>query len=430
MSEAVSEGWVSFRRRAGDRANFLDELGDANGDGKGGFPTRRNEAWHYTPLQSLGKTVWKAPAPMSVEKASRLLDALVLPEADGRLVFGNGYELPDLSSLPSGLVRAEASSPESPSALSEELKNCFSAHLNAALNRESVSLRVPKGVDAGLLEIVSLHDGGEGSSHLRFEIVLEEGAVLRLLDVQAGEGVYLANPVMTAVCAEGARFVHVKRQAESAEAVHLGLVGVNVEEKGVYESFTLNQGSLLGRHEVMCALTGAQATAHVNAMQIVDGARLNDLTSRIRHRAPDGVSRQTVRSVLSDESTGVFQGKILVERAAQKTDGYQMNQALLLSEGAQINSKPELEIYADDVKCSHGATVGALDEEQLFFLRARGIPAPQARAILVEAFCRETLDLLEDEVLRAYLSKPLSLSPTSSKTFEAKEKSMAEGETL
>jgi Fe-S cluster assembly protein SufD len=132
-----------------------------------------------------------------------------------------------------------------------------------------------------------------------------------------------------------------------------------------------------------------------------------DTTTSLDHAAPDCASRQTYKTVLAGRSRGVFQGKILVRRPAQKTDGYQMNQALLLSEEAEIDSKPQLEIYADDVKCSHGATVGALDPDSLFYLRARGIPEAQAKAMLVEAFLHEAVETVTDETLKGALTRAL-----------------------
>nr|WP_243443834.1 SufD family Fe-S cluster assembly protein [Asaia prunellae] len=177
------------------------------------------------------------------------------------------------------------------------------------------------------------------------------------------------------------------------------MVNARIAEHGTYDSFTLTLGAKLSRHEVLAHLGGRHAIVHVNAAQLLAGTQHADLTSVITHAAPDCNSRQTVKNVLMDAGHGVFQGKIYVDRIAQKTDGYQMNQALLLSEKAQIDSKPELEIYADDVKCSHGATVGALDEEQLFYLRARGIPHAEARAILVRAFLLDALALVTDEPL-------------------------------
>lgn len=365
-----------------------------------GLPTRRVEAWRYTPLRAIAETAWQKAASLSSETAGALLDALPLPETGARVVYGNGQLLSALSALPEAVQ--QASENVSP------LKGFFSATLNAALGEKGLDIRVPAGTDAGLLTLVSLCDGQDVSTHLQHRIVLEEGASLTLYDVGAGEGRYIANPRFDIVVGKGATLRHVKLQRESLSGTHLAIVSVDVAEKGEYDSFTLNQGGSLARHEAVVTLGAAHAIAHVNGVQIVDGQRLNDLTSMIHHAAPDGSSRQTVKTVLSDAGQGVFQGKILVDRVAQKTDGYQMNQALLLSEKAQINSKPELEIYADDVKCSHGATVGALDDEQLFYLRSRGVPEAEAREILVRAFLIDALDLVTDEGLRDLLLRSIT----------------------
>lgn len=365
-----------------------------------GLPTRRVEAWRYTPLRSIADTAWQKAVPLSTETATALLDRLVLPETGARMVYGNGQLLSALSALPE-TVR-QASENVSP------LKGVFSATLNTALGERGLDIRVPAGTDAGLLTLVSLSDGQDVSTHLQHRIVLEDGASLTLYDVSAGEGHYIANPRFDIVVGKGATLRHVKAQRESLTATHLAIVSADVAEKGEYDSFTLNQGSSLARHEAVVTLGAPHAMAHVNGVQIVDGQRLNDLTSMIHHAAPDGSSRQTVKTVLSEAGQGVFQGKILVDRVAQKTDGYQMNQALLLSEKAQINSKPELEIYADDVKCSHGATVGALDDEQLFYLRSRGIAEADARDMLVRAFLIDALDLVSDEGLRDLLLRSMT----------------------
>jgi Fe-S cluster assembly protein SufD len=144
--------------------------------------------------------------------------------------------------------------------------------------------------------------------------------------------------------------------------------------------------------------------AHLNGAQLLSDGQHGDCTTFLDHAAPDCASRQTVKTVLAGKSRGVFQGKIHVHQIAQRTDGYQMNQALLLSDQAEIDSKPQLEIYADDVKCSHGATVGELDEEQLFYLRTRGIPSATARSMLIEAFLQEAVDSVEEETARNALA--------------------------
>ena len=365
-----------------------------------GLPTRRVEAWRYTPLRAIADTAWTQAAPLASEAASALLDGLPLPESGARMVYGNGRFLEGLSAPLD--VAQQASDHVS------ALKGVFSATLNMALGEKGLDLHIPAGTDAGLLTLISLSIGDTVSTHLQHRIVLEEGASLTLYDVNAGEGRYIANPRFDIVVGKGATLRHIKLQRESLSGTHLAIVSADVSEKGEYDSFTLNQGGSLARHEAVVTLNAPHAMVHVNGVQIVDGQRLNDLTSMIHHAAPDGSSRQTVKTVLSDAGQGVFQGKILVDRVAQKTDGYQMNQALLLSEKAQINSKPELEIYADDVKCSHGATVGALDDEQLFYLRSRGVPEAQARDILVRAFLIDALDLVADEALRDLLVRSMA----------------------
>ena len=175
--------------------------------------------------------------------------------------------------------------------------------------------------------------------------------------------------------------------------------------RGIYDSFVLNVGARIVRTEIHARLTGAKGSTHLNGAQLLGGVQHADFTTVVKHVAPSCTSRQTVKNVLAGRSQGVFQGRIEVAREAQKTDGYQMNQALLLSPDAEIDTKPELEIFADDVKCSHGATVGELDADQLFYLRSRGIPDAQARSILVRAFLAESLETVTHEQARAVLEQ-------------------------
>jgi Fe-S cluster assembly protein SufD len=207
--------------------------------------------------------------------------------------------------------------------------------------------------------------------------------------------------------AEEATLAHVRIQREGRAGYQLATVLAEVAAGGTYDNFTLNAGGRLVRNEIHVTLNGPRAAAHMNGAQLVGDGQHADTTTYLDHAAPDCPSRQTYKTVLAGRSRGVFQGKILVRQAAQRTDGYQMNQALLLSEQAEIDSKPQLEIYADDVKCSHGATVGALDENQLFYLRARGIPAEEARAMLVQAFLVEAVEGVTDPLAQAALAEAI-----------------------
>jgi Fe-S cluster assembly protein SufD len=234
-------------------------------------------------------------------------------------------------------------------------------------------------------------------------IRLGQGASLTLIEMSNGTGCYLHNPVTEIHVADGAVLTHVRVQSDGTDAFHLATIHAAVAAGGTYDSFTLNVGGRISRTEFHAGLNGPGAHAHLNGAQLLTGSQHADFTSVVRHAAPKGTSRQTVKNVLAGRSRGVFQGRIEVARGAQGTDGYQMNRALLLSPDAEIDTKPELEIFADDVKCSHGATIGELDAEQLFYLRSRGIPDHEARSILVRAFLAEALDPVTNDVARDLL---------------------------
>jgi Fe-S cluster assembly protein SufD len=249
--------------------------------------------------------------------------------------------------------------------------------------------------------------GQPAAFHPRHAVRLAAGAALTLVDISAGQGTYLHNPVLDIDLADDAKLTHLRLQIESHDAFHLGAVYAAIGARASYDSFTLSLGGRLVRSEIHARLIGEGGHAALNAAQVLRGRQHGDFTTVVSHDAPACASRQTVKNVLEGSSRGVFQGKIEVARAAQKTDGYQMNQALLLSPTAEIDCKPQLEIFADDVKCSHGATVGELDTEQLFYLVSRGIPRAEARAMLVHAFLSEALDLVPHDGARALFEAAL-----------------------
>ncbi len=381
-----------------------------------GLPTRRLEAWKYTDLRLLtGLALLGEPPARDAGSAAMLLERLDLAAAGladaSRLVFVNGRLDPALSRLPEDLdVEAGVSF----GTLAHPQREPLVA-LNTMLSEDGARIHVRAGKDGGRLLLILLGVGRGGSegavtAHPRFSVLLEEGASLRLLEIAHGEGLYVSNPVLEVELRERARLSHVLLQDEARQALRLSTVYAAVGQGASYDSFSLALGAVLARHEVHARLQGRGGAVQVNGAQLLSGTQHADLTSTIAHDAPACTSRQTVKNVLSGSARAVFQGKIVVARAAQKTDGYQMNQALLLSDAAEIDSKPELEIYADDVKCSHGATAGALDEEQLFYLRSRGISAPEAHAILVRAFLEDGLALIEDEAVRGLLEQAVDRS--------------------
>ena len=351
---------------------------------------RRSEAWKYTTLQPLGGMSFGS---------SVALSPVVVPDAAARLVFAGGVFREDLSTSVPGFARF-ADQPDF-GELTWPDRDPMVA-LNTMLAEDGASLTVPAGHDAGLVYLVHAGIDG-GSAHPRHMIRLGAGARLTLIDVSSGEGCYLYNPVFEVHVADGAVLSHVRVQTEAISAFHMATIYAAVSAGGTYDGFTLNIGGRITRTEMHATLDGPGAIAHLNGAQLLAGTQHADFTSVVRHAAPKGTSRQTIRNVLAGHARGVFQGRIEVARGAQGTDGYQMNRALLLSPDAEIDTKPELEIFADDVKCSHGATVGELDAEQLFYLRSRGIPDHEARSILVRAFLAEALDPVTNDTARGLL---------------------------
>ena len=364
----------SARARNDERAETFRALG---------LPSAHEEAWHYTQLRPLLDIPFiDAPEFDDVDTAA-LPPAIDAP----RSVFING--------------RASGPAIDATHVARGDKLDA----LNAMLADSGARIDVPGGQDAGTFVLASVGraDHGPISFHPRHAITLGAGARLTLIEISRGSGRYLHNPSFAISLAEGATLTHLRLQDEAEEAFHLSTLHVTVAAGATYDSFALTLGARLARMQVHARLTGPGASAHLNAAQLLTGSQHADFTTIVSHDAPSCASRQTVKNVLAGRARGVFQGKIEVARHAQKTDGYQMNQALLLSPEAEIDSKPELQIYADDVKCSHGATVGELDADQLFYLRSRGIPDVEAREILVRAFLAEAFDPITHEAGRTML---------------------------
>lgn len=232
------------------------------------------------------------------------------------------------------------------------------------------------------------------------KITLDEGAEATVIERHDGNGAYWKNMATEIVLGPNARLYHVRLQQDGAESVHTNIATVTLERDAHYDGFSLNAGAKLSRHDIHAVIVGANAECTFNGVNLLEGTRHGDTTILIEHQAPHGRSNQFYRSLLKDTARGVFQGKVHVHKPAQKTDGYQLSNAILLSEGAEMDTKPELEIYADDVKCSHGATTGQLDEAPLFYLRSRGLTDREARFLLIQAFVDEAVDKIVDEKSR------------------------------
>ncbi|MFM2041987.1 MAG: FeS assembly protein SufD [Pseudomonadota bacterium] len=400
---------------------WLAELRAAGIDrfAKTGLPTRKVEAWKFTslrPLEKLAPALAEAPANAAMAAITAGAVPALLADAH-RLVFVNGRFDPTLSAigaLPDGVVldSLAAALARDPELVAENLGRTatLDGHpllaLNIAFLGDGLVLDLPRGVTLDRpVEVVFLTlPGATPSAHYpRILVVAEENSAATLVEqhVALGDGGYYTNAAAEIVVGRNARIRHYKHQADSLAAIHTAVVTTHVHRDAVYESFSLNTGAALCRHEARTILDGTGANCHVSGAYAVRGTQHTDFTSFIDHAKPHGTSRQVVKGVIDGEARAVFQGKIVVRPDAQKTDGHQLNRALLLSDTAEINAKPELEIYADDVKCSHGATAGELDDAQLFYLRARGIPLEVARGLLIAAFLDEAMEEIGDEAVRA-----------------------------
>lgn len=271
------------------------------------------------------------------------------------------------------------------------------AALNTALATDGVVIHVTGKVSKPV-NLVYHHKATSSDAILHHLIKLDPGAELTVLE--NGPAAARFNKVMEVDVADGARFHHVRAQGRDHERRAATHIFARLGEESVFKTFTLTANGVLTRNECIVELTGDNATAHIAGACVGDGDFHHDDTVFITHDAVNCESRQVFKKVLRNGARGVFQGKILVKPGAQKTDGYQISQSLLLDGDSEFDAKPELEIYADDVACSHGSTSGAIDEEGLFYLRARGVPRDIATNLLTLAFLAEAVEEIEDEALR------------------------------
>ncbi len=270
------------------------------------------------------------------------------------------------------------------------------AALNTAFATEGVLIRVTQKVTKPI-SLIYLHRSNTSDAILHHYIKVEAGAELTVLE--NGPAAARFNKVIEVDVAAGARFHHIRVQGRDHERHAATHVFARLAANALLKSFTVTANGVLTRNEMVVELLGEDSVAHIAGAAVGDGAFLHDDTVFITHAGQRCESRQVFKKVLKNGAVGVFQGKILVKQGAQKTDGYQISQSLLLDGDSQFLAKPELEIYADDVKCSHGSTSGAIDDTALFYLRSRGVPLKSAQSLLVLAFLAEAINEIEDDVI-------------------------------
>ena len=363
-----------------------------------GLPTRRVEAWHYTDLRAAmadAAPVLAAPTPADIEAARLGLARRERFAPGAQLVLLGGRYIGELSDrLPDGVTVTEGGVVAAP--VADPL-----AALNEALSPSGCTISVARGAEiAEPITILHLADGmSDYSVYSRSAIALNAGARASFVEVFEGAQARVQRHSATIMTlAKGAKARHVAVVGDEP-ALHIETHVCDLADNAELEAFGLISGGDLTRRQIFVRMTGDEAKVSLGGLALIDGDRRADTTLQVVHAAPRGTSREFYRAIVDDDAIGVFQGKIIVERAAQKTDGAMKSQAILLSPRAQMNEKPELEIFADDVVCGHGATVASLDPEQVFYLRSRGIPESDAKAMLLEAFGGESIDRIEDELL-------------------------------
>lgn len=403
-------GWLASQRRAGHAA--FGELG---------LPHRRIEAWKYTDLRTL---VDGAYPPLTeatlvdVDQVQELAKQSIFAELDRSIaIFVDGRFRRELSNLPEDEaieVYSVADSPESaPEWISGNLGKIVPqsddavAALNIAYMIDGAAIRV-SGEAAKPIELIFVQTGSEPRTiTVRNLIVVEDDASCEIYESHvAPAGTRYFNNIVTEVkLGDRATLDHVKVQAESLEAIHLANLHALLGAEAKLNSFTATTGGRVSRQQGFVEYAGEHTEAQISGAYLLGGKQHGDTTLVVDHAVPNCTSREMFKIVLDDYARGVFQGKVCVRPHAQKTDGKQMAQALLLAPDAEFDSKPELEIFADDVVCGHGATAGELDEELLFYLRARGIPKDQAMALLVAAFVGEAFEEVETKAVRDALNE-------------------------
>ncbi|WP_162906893.1 Fe-S cluster assembly protein SufD [Algihabitans albus] len=382
-----------------------------------GFPTQRHESWKYTPLKALKDLTFK-PAGETGQTASLDRVPTLLTESDSplRATLVGGVFRADLSAL-DGLPAGATVEPLSallerePAALEPWLGQIATDRdqpllaLNTALFDDGLVIRLGKNVVLDSpLELTFLGPLSEEPTqlHPRVLILLDQGAEATLLEHHFGYGdaPVFHNGVSEIALGENARLTHLKLQSAPSGTFHFATTHVRQERDSSYESFALNHGGALSRLETRVKLIGTGADCHLNGAYLLRDRQHGDITTVIDHQVPHCTSKEVIKGALDDRARGVFQGLIRVAPDAQKSDGRMLNKTLLLSEKAEIDTKPELEIFADDVQCAHGATTGEIDHDAIFYLRSRGLPEARARSLMVESFLTETVEELSDESLR------------------------------
>jgi Fe-S cluster assembly protein SufD len=384
-AEKVLAGFAAFQAQQKDsaeiaaiRAAGLDYVT------RHGLPTPKLEGWKYT----------------NIIPAVRGFDRLGVVRVQANAIPGVTVQPLLTSVVEEKWVRDLICDPETST---DHNINPILWHFANMYFRDGVSIDVPANMDVKepLEIIMECDDGAFYVVHTAIRV--GANASLTIIEDHRGKGKFWKNRLSHITVEPGGHLTHIRIQDDSKDAVYTQNTKVNIAKDGHYNAVALYTGAAISRNQIHVLLNEPGALCHLNGASLMRGKQHADTTILIEHKAPHCESNQNMRTILDEQSHGVFQGKVHVHQIAQKTNGYQLSKAILLSEGAEMDTKPELEIYADDVKCSHGATTGRLDDEPMFYMQSRGIPAEEARALLIESFVAEIFDEVRSEVIREKL---------------------------
>ena len=411
---------IEDRPQGGPR--WLQELRDrgASRFSTLGFPTTRDEEWRFTSVAAIASKDFRLAAPGRLSAAE--LSGFVYTDAAHRVVIVDGHFSPELSrtgnlppgtrfgSLATAIVEDGDTVARYLGQLAEFGSRAFSA-LNTAFMNDGAFVQIADGVVLdGPLQVLFVSTGDSSTmSHPRLLLIAGEGSQSRVIETYVGTGdrAYFTNCVTEVVLGENAIVDHYKVQEENTQAFHVASMHVNAARSATFSSHSFTLGAKLTRNDVFAVLDGEGAECTLNGLYLADGDRLVDNHTTIDHAKAHCPSHEVYKGILGGKARAIFNGKIIVRPDAQKTDAKQTNRALLLTDDAVIYTKPQLEIFADDVKCTHGAAIGQLDEDALFYLQARGLTFFEARDLLIHAFAGEILERVQVEPLKQALESEL-----------------------
>ena len=419
-SDAITDAgadWLrALRMRAVERANELS------------VPTMRDEDWRFTDLTALYRSSFRPIATAPVVRESEV-SGLFIPEASARLVFVDGIYAANLSSVAeqrgvSITNLAELST--AAAAIAEHRlgklamidKDVFAA-VNTAFLRDGALVHVSPGCSSNApIHLLFLATSKDSAGYPRVLVVAEAGTQCTVVEdfVGRGDAAYLTDVVSEFHVGENADVSHVKLQREANSAFHIANTSVNVASNGHYATWTVALGARISRHNLSITQAGARTDFSVDGLALIGGRQLADTHSSIEHAYAGGRSRQLHKTVAGGAAHAVFNGKILVREGAQQTDSGQQSRNLLISDKAHVDTKPQLEIFADDVKCAHGATVGQIDADEMFYLKSRGLSEITARNLLTYAFAAQVIECIPIKSVANQLEKTV-LEQTHMKGF-------------